>query len=172
MSSHNAMFSKVLIANRGEIAVRVIRACRELGIVPVAIYSEADRDALHVRHAFEAYCVGPAPSAESYLRIDRIIEVALEAGVDAIHPGYGFLAENPLFAAAVEAAGMVWIGPPRRAMEVMGDKVTSRKAMEEAGVPVVPGTQDPILDDEDYIGRQNPGRPPMLEDEDRRCKKM
>ncbi|MBJ94886.1 MAG: acetyl-CoA carboxylase biotin carboxylase subunit [Rickettsiales bacterium] len=143
------MFSKVLIANRGEIAVRVIRACRELGIVPVAIYSEADRDALHVRHAFEAYCVGPAPSAESYLRIDRIIEVALEAGVDAIHPGYGFLAENPLFAAAVEAAGMVWIGPPRRAMEVMGDKVTSRKAMEEAGVPVVPGTQDPILDDEE-----------------------
>jgi len=149
MSLQDRVFSKVLVANRGEIAVRVIRACRELGIVPVAIYSEADRDALHVRHAFEAFCVGPAPSAESYLRIDRIIEVALEAGVDAIHPGYGFLAENPLFAAAVEDAGMTWIGPPRRAMEVMGDKVTSRRAMQEAGVPVVPGTQDPVSDDEE-----------------------
>ena len=149
MSPEDRVFSKVLIANRGEIAVRVIRACRELGIIPVAIYSEADRDALHVRHAFEAFCVGPAASADSYLRIDRIIEVALEAGVDAIHPGYGFLAENPIFAAAVEAAGMVWIGPPRRAMQVMGDKVSSRRAMQEAGVPVVPGTQEPISDDDE-----------------------
>jgi acetyl-CoA carboxylase, biotin carboxylase subunit len=149
MSSQGRLFSKVLVANRGEIAVRVIRACRELGIVPVAIYSEADREALHVRHAFEAFCVGPAPSADSYLRIDRIIEVALEAGVDAIHPGYGFLAENPVFASAVEDAGMVWIGPPRQAMEVMGDKVTSRRAMQEAGVPVVPGTQDPVEDDDE-----------------------
>jgi len=151
MSRDSRPFKKVLVANRGEIAVRVIRACRELGIVPVAIYSEADREALHVRHAFEAYCVGPAASAESYLRIDRIIEVALDAGVCAIHPGYGFLAENPIFAAAVEDAGMCWIGPPRRAMEIMGDKVSSRRAMAEAGVPIVPGSQDPVVDEAEAL---------------------
>jgi acetyl-CoA carboxylase biotin carboxylase subunit len=144
MSQNSAPFRKVLIANRGEIAVRVIRACRELGIVPVAVFSEADREALHVRHAFEAYCIGPAASADSYLRMDRILEVAKRADVDAIHPGYGFLAENPVFARKVEEAGIAWIGAPPTAMEVMGDKVGSRQAMIAAGVPVVPGTTEPI----------------------------
>ena len=144
-------FKKILIANRGEIAVRVMRGCRELGIVPVAVYSEADRDAMHVRHAFEAYCIGPAPSSESYLRGDKIIEVALACGAEAIHPGYGFLAENAAFARAVEAAGLTWIGAPPAAMEVMGDKVTSRRAMQAAGVRVVPGTSDPIDDDDEAL---------------------
>ncbi len=140
-------FGKVLVANRGEIAVRVIRACRELGIVPVAVFSEADRDALHVRQAFEAYCIGPAASAESYLRMDRILEVAQACGAEAIHPGYGFLAENAVFARKVVDAGLAWIGAPPDAMEVMGDKVTSRQAMQAAGVPVVPGTTEPLSDD-------------------------
>ena len=147
MTDTTVPFRKILIANRGEIAVRVIRACRELGIAPVAVFSEADRHALHVRQAFEAYCIGPAPSAESYLRMDRILEVAAQSGVDAIHPGYGFLAENAVFARKVVDAGFVWIGAPPEAMEVMGDKVTSRKAMQEAGVPVVPGTTEPVADD-------------------------
>lgn len=144
MSETPPPFRKVLIANRGEIAVRVIRACRELGIVPVAVYSEADREALHVRQAFEAYCIGPAASADSYLRMDRILEVAKATGADAIHPGYGFLAENSVFARKVEEAGIAWIGAPPDAMEVMGDKVNSRRAMIAAGVPVVPGTTEPI----------------------------
>jgi acetyl-CoA carboxylase biotin carboxylase subunit len=144
-------FRKLLIANRGEIALRVVRACRELGIVPVAIFSEADRHALHVQAAAEAYCVGPAASAESYLRADRIIEVAKAAGVDAIHPGYGFLSENPTFARAVSESGMAFVGPPPSAMEAMGDKVTARRAMLAAGVPVVPGTTDPIRDPADAL---------------------
>jgi acetyl-CoA carboxylase biotin carboxylase subunit len=152
MSENSPPFRKILIANRGEIAVRVIRACRELGIVPVAVFSEVDRDALHVRQAFEAYCIGPAASAESYLRMDRILEVAQAAGVDAIHPGYGFLAENPEFARQVIAAGIAWIGAPPAAMDVMGDKVTSRKAMQAAGVPVVPGSTEPV-EDEDEAAR-------------------
>lgn len=134
------MFSKVLIANRGEIAVRVMRACREMSVRTVAVYSEVDRGALHVRYADEAYLLGPAPSTESYLRIDRILEIAQRCGADAIHPGYGFLAENPEFARACEQAGVVFIGPPIAAMELMGSKTASRHALIEAGLPVVPGT--------------------------------
>ena len=135
------MFKKVLIANRGEIAVRLIRACRELGIPSVAVYSEADRNALHVKCADEAYCVGPPPSAESYLVMDRILDVAKAAGVDAIHPGYGFLAENPAFAKLCNENGLIFIGPSPDAIEMMGHKTIARKTMIEAGVPVVPGTE-------------------------------
>jgi len=134
------MFRKVLIANRGEIAVRVMRACRELDIRTVAVYSDVDRKALHVRYADEAYHIGPALSTESYLRIDRMIEVARRSGAEAIHPGYGFLAENPDFARACADAGLVFIGPPVAAMELMGSKTASRRALMQAGLPVVPGT--------------------------------
>ena len=134
------MFRKILIANRGEIAVRVIRACWDLGIETVAVYSTVDRTAPHVRFAHEAYEIGPAPAAESYLRIDKILDVAKRAGAEAIHPGYGFLAENADFAQACADAGIVFIGPPPEAMRAMGDKVEARRRMIEAGVPVVPGT--------------------------------
>ncbi len=144
------MFRKVLIANRGEIAVRIIRACRELGIHTVAVFSEVDRNALHVRYADEAYCIGPAPALESYLRIDKIIDVARRAGADAIHPGYGFLAERPDFAEACEEAAIAFIGPPPRAIGAMGDKATARKMAKALGVPVVPGT-DGGLSDEDLM---------------------
>jgi acetyl-CoA carboxylase biotin carboxylase subunit len=140
------MFKKILIANRGEIALRVIRACRELGVRAVAVYSEADRLAPHVLEADEAYPIGPSPSAESYLRADKLIEVALRAGCEAIHPGYGFLAERAPFAAAVEAGGLVFIGPSAFAIEAMGDKTEARRRMMEAGVPVVPGTAEPLAD--------------------------
>src|SRR5437868_15079795 len=143
------MFRKILIANRGEIAVRVIRACRDLGVSPIAIFSEADAAALHVRLADEAYCVGAAASSESYLKVESIIQVAKKAGVEAIHPGYGFLAENAEFARAVSAAGLIFIGPPADATEVMGSKTSARRAAIAAGAPVVPGTIEALksLDD-------------------------
>jgi acetyl-CoA/propionyl-CoA carboxylase biotin carboxyl carrier protein len=140
------MFHTVLIANRGEIALRVMRACRELGLRTVAVYSEADRDAPHVSYADAAFLLGPAPSAESYLNIPRLIEVAKQAGAGAVHPGYGFLAENPDFARAVTAAGMIFIGPPAEAMERMGGKTAARREATAAGVPVVPGTLEPLED--------------------------
>jgi len=138
------MFEKVLVANRGEIAIRVFRTLRELGIGSVAVYSEADRRALHVSFADESYLIGPPPAAESYLKVERLVETALRAGAGAVHPGYGFLAENASFAAAVEEAGLVWIGPPPAAIELMGEKTRARRVMRDAGVPIIPGTVDPI----------------------------
>jgi acetyl-CoA carboxylase, biotin carboxylase subunit len=134
------MFNRILIANRGEIAVRIIRACRELGIESVAVFSEADRTALHVRQADYAVAVGPPPAAESYLNTAHIIDAAKQTGAEAVHPGYGFFSENAGFARAVEDAGLVFIGPPATAIEKMGDKVEARKLMAKAGVPIVPGS--------------------------------
>ncbi|MGK7311108.1 MAG: acetyl-CoA carboxylase biotin carboxylase subunit [Candidatus Longimicrobiales bacterium M2_2A_002] len=154
---------KVLVANRGEIAVRIIRACRELGIETVAVYSEADRWALHVFAADEAVLIGPPPAAESYLRIERLVEVAQERGCDGIHPGYGFLAERAPFARAVEEAGLAFIGPPAAAIEAMGDKTRARTAMMEAGVPVVPGTAKALADADEAISvAAEVGYPVML----------
>ncbi len=134
------MFKKILIANRGEIALRIVRACREMGIRSVAVYSEADRKSLHVRWADQAFCIGPPPVAESYLDMERIIETARRSGADAIHPGYGFLSENGAFADACEEAGLVFIGPTGDVMRRMGDKIEARSLMREAGVPVMPGS--------------------------------
>ncbi len=156
------MFKKVLVANRSEIAVRIIRACKEMGIKTVAIYSDVDRDALHVRIADEAYHIGPAPAVESYLRIDKIIDVAKKAKADAIHPGYGFLAENAEFARACEDAGIVFIGPPKEAIVAMGSKTEARKVAEKAGVPVTPGALEPLSDEEIFQKAREIGYPVML----------
>src|SRR5256885_15182011 len=135
-----SMFKKILIANRGEIAVRVIRACRELGITSVVVYSDVDRPSLHVLKADEAYPLGPAPASDSYLRMDKILDIAKRCGADAIHPGYGFLSENSKFAQACSDEGVKFIGPTPAAMEMMGSKIRARQQMEKAGVPIVPGT--------------------------------
>ena len=145
-------FTKILVANRGEIAVRICRTLRELDIGSVAIYSEADRGSLHAAYADEAYLVGPGTPAESYLNQERILDAAKRSGAEAVHPGYGFLAENPDFARAVEAAGLVWIGPPAEAMELMGSKVAARQTMSAAGVPIIPGTTEPV-DSADEVRR-------------------
>jgi acetyl-CoA/propionyl-CoA carboxylase biotin carboxyl carrier protein len=143
------MFTKVLVANRGEIAIRVMRTLDELGVASVAVYSEPDREAPHVRRAGEAYLLGPGPASESYLKVDKIIEVAQQAGAEAIHPGYGFLAENAAFARACEEAGIVFIGPPASAIDAMGSKTKAREIMRDAGVPIVPGTTEPVDSVED-----------------------
>ncbi|MFV1979621.1 MAG: acetyl-CoA carboxylase biotin carboxylase subunit [Rhodothermia bacterium] len=142
---------KILVANRGEIAIRVFRTCRDLGIGTVAVYSDADRAALHVRMADEAYRIGPAPSSESYLVIDAVLDAAARSGADAVHPGYGFLSENPEFAERCTARGFTFIGPPASAMRAMGDKVAARKLMQAAGVPMAPGTIDPVDDAEQAL---------------------
>jgi acetyl-CoA/propionyl-CoA carboxylase, biotin carboxylase, biotin carboxyl carrier protein len=140
------MFGKVLVANRGEIAIRVIRTLEELGIGTVAVYSEPDREAPHARRAEEAYLLGPGPPGQSYLNVEKILEVAKQAGAEAIHPGYGFLAENAGFARACDEAGITFVGPPADAIDAMGSKIRARELMKEAGVPIVPGTTDPVAD--------------------------
>ncbi|MDM7919013.1 MAG: biotin carboxylase N-terminal domain-containing protein, partial [Methanosarcina sp.] len=145
------MFKKVLVANRGEIAIRVMRACRELGISTVAVCSEADKNALFAKYADEAYLIGPAPSSQSYLNMEAIIAVAKNTGAEAIHPGYGFLSENPVFAKRCEDEGIIFIGPPSHVISEMGSKIRARNLMMKAGVPVVPGTKDAVEDPEEAL---------------------
>jgi len=155
--------NKILVANRGEIAVRIMRTCREMGIATVAVFSDADRTSMHVRYADEAYHVGPAPSKDSYLKADRIIEVALQSKADAIHPGYGFLSENAKFAKLCTDNGIIFIGPTPEVIEKMGDKIQARKAMIAAGVPVVPGTTEAIQSEDEAIKTiQSIGLPVMI----------
>src|ERR1700726_39388 len=145
------MFEKVLVANRGEIAVRVVRALDELAVASVAVYSELDRDAPHVGRAGEAYNLGDGPAAANYLNVEKILDVARRAGAEAIHPGYGFLAENAPFAQACEQAGVVFIGPPASAIEAMGSKTRARELIKRAGVPIVPGTTEPVASVKDAL---------------------
>ena len=159
---HTRRFDKVLIANRGEIAMRILRACHELGIATVAVYSDADRNAPHVRFANEAYYIGPPPARESYLVIDKILDVARRSGAEAIHPGYGFLAENANFARACYDAGLVFVGPPPYAIEVMGDKLTARSTVMAAGVPVVPGTKPGLADEDLGAAAEEMGYPVLV----------
>src|SRR5438874_1617083 len=156
------MFKKILIANRGEIAVRILRACRELGIQSVAVFSEVDRKSLHVRLADEAYAIGPAPSRESYLRIAKLMDVARLAGCDALHPGYGFLAENPALARACREARVTFIGPPAEAMEALGSKTSGRQLARRVEVPTVPGTNNPTEKSEARVLAQSMGYPALL----------
>ena len=146
--SSRTVIRKILIANRGEIALRIVRACRELGIATVAIFSEADRDSLHVRLADEAFCVGPPPQGRSYTNVPNIISAATLSGVDAIHPGYGLLAENARFAEICETHHIKFVGPSAQAIELMGDKAAAKKTMREAGVPVIPGSPGPMAGQE------------------------
>src|SRR5438309_9724657 len=147
ISSANWPFQKVLIANRGEIAVRIIRACRELGLTSIAVYSDVDRNALHVRMADEAYHIGPSQASQSYLQIPKIIEIAQYAGAEAIHPGYGFLSENATFVDACTAAGLIFVGPAAEAQRAMGEKTAARRTAQAAGVPIVPGAMSQVDDD-------------------------
>ena len=157
------MIEKVLIANRGEIALRVIRSCREMGILTAAVFSEADRTALHVRYADEAYPIGPAPSSESYLNIEKIIETAKKCKADAIHPGYGFLSENALFSARCKDEGIIFIGPSPEVIHSMGDKITARETMVKSGVPVVPGSNETLRTDQQALSViRNIGLPVMI----------
>ena len=156
------MFKKVLIANRGEIALRVIRACREIGLESVAVYSTADADALHVKFADQAVCIGPPPSRESYLKVPMIIAAAEITGADAIHPGYGFLSENADFAEVCRKCGLTWIGPPPDAMRLMGDKIRAREAMSKAGVPTLPGSTGLGTEAELYEAVERVGLPVIL----------
>ena len=157
------MFKKVLIANRGEIAVRISKGCRELGISTVAVYSDVDRRSLHVQVADEAVCIGPAPAVESYLNMGRIVEAARQTGAEAIHPGYGFLAENAHFARLCEEKGIVFIGPNSGAMELVGDKIRSRQTMEKAGIPIIPGMKGIHQDESDYLAEARAiGYPVMI----------
>ena len=157
------MIKKILVANRGEIAIRVMRSCREMGIKSVAVYSEADRTSMHVRYADEAYFIGPSPSNESYLVIDNIIDAAKKCGADAIHPGYGFLSENAEFSDRCKSEGIIFIGPSSYAINTMGDKITARIKMQKANVPVVPGTTEPVVDLKEAIEYINKiGLPVMI----------